>query len=146
MRAQTQLALLQQLRQRQNLVRKGFTLVELMIVVAIIGLLSAVALPQFMSARDRADAQSKVGELVGISKECAVFNAEGNPVQTTVTAPGGGVIMCGGAPASVVTLSSRAWKAGVPGVMCLGSTVLAANTHAVITIQAGGGMGCVGAT
>ena len=149
MRAQTQLALLQQLRQRHNLARKAFTLVELMIVVAIIGLLSAVALPQFMSARDRADAQSKVGELVGISKECAVFNAEGNPLQTTVTAPGGGIAMCGGAARTatdIVTLSSRVWKTGVPGVMCLGSTVLAANTHAVITIQPGGGMSCVGAT
>ena len=44
----------------------GFTLVELMIVVAIIGLLSAVAIPQFLNARNRADAKSKVGELVGI--------------------------------------------------------------------------------
>ena len=54
----------------------AFTLVELMIVVAIIGLLSAVALPQFLNARSRADAKSKVGEAVGLAKECAVFDAE----------------------------------------------------------------------
>ena len=44
--------------------RKGtdaFTLVELMIVVAVIGLLSAVALPQYLQARAAADAGAKIG-------------------------------------------------------------------------------------
>ena len=36
----------------------GYTLDERMIVVAIIGLLSAVALPQFLGARSRADARA----------------------------------------------------------------------------------------
>jgi len=40
---------------------------ELMIVVATVGLLLAVALPQFLSARDRADAKAKLAGLVGIS-------------------------------------------------------------------------------
>ena len=47
---------------------QGFTLIELMIVVAIIGVLSAVAIPQFLGVRDRAAAGAKVGELVGLAK------------------------------------------------------------------------------
>ena len=47
-----------------------------MIVAVTVALLSAVVLPQFQDACSRADAKSKVGEAVGLAKECAVFDAE----------------------------------------------------------------------
>ena len=50
-----QLALLNRKKSR-NLLEKGFTLVELMIVIVIVGILSAVALPNFLSQTDRAKA------------------------------------------------------------------------------------------
>ena len=43
--------------------REGFTLVEIMIVIAIIALLSAIALPGFLRARKRSQAASVLTDL-----------------------------------------------------------------------------------
>lgn len=50
-----QLAILNRKKNR-NLLEKGFTLVELMIVIVIVGVLSSVALPNFLSQTEKAKA------------------------------------------------------------------------------------------
>ena len=138
MNSAIQLQLLQQLRKRQGLIKQGFTLVELMIVVAIIGLLSAVALPQFLSTRDRADAKAKVGELVGLSKECGTFNAEGDMTSSTIGGPVN-TVTCGGSSPASVTMSSKTWRVSL-SIDCVGTSINA--KQARMTIEPTGRLTC----
>ena len=56
--------------------KRGFTLIELMIVVAIIGLLSAIALPKFGNVNESAKAASVQGNLANMRTAIAMFYAK----------------------------------------------------------------------
>ena len=57
---------------------KGFTLVEIMIVVAIIALLAAIAVPGFLRARKRSQASRILNDLRMIDSACDQYAIETN--------------------------------------------------------------------
>lgn len=72
-----------------NLTRAGFTLVEIMIVVAIIGLLAAMAIPSFANARARAQATGCINNLSKIDAAAEEFALEnGKKDGDTISYPG----------------------------------------------------------
>ena len=60
------------LRKAKNKKQSGFTLIELMIVVAIVGVLSAVGLPQLTKSQNRAKDNAAIATLTNAAKECSL--------------------------------------------------------------------------
>merc|ERR1711967_160051 len=60
----------------RNLLEKGFTLVELMIVIVIVGILSAIALPNFLSQSNKARATEGRMQVSTILKQAGALYVE----------------------------------------------------------------------
>ena len=54
----------------------GFTLVELIVVVMMIGILSSIAIPQFMSSADKAKQKEATGIVAALVKGATAYNTE----------------------------------------------------------------------
>ena len=55
---------------------EGFTLVELIVVVMMIGILSSIAIPQFMTAADKAKQKEATGIVAALIKAATAYNTE----------------------------------------------------------------------
>ncbi len=75
--------------------KKGFTILELLVVVAIIAILAVIAVPQFMGAIEKAKVSGQIADCASMGKALIMYNfdmsefpAEGaNALDVLVTAP-----------------------------------------------------------
>ena len=79
-----QLALLNRKKGR-NAFEKGFTLVELMVVIVIVGILSAVALPNFLNQTSKAKLTEAKTKMSALLKESHAIYQEAGSQSSTIT-------------------------------------------------------------
>ena len=132
----TSKALLNKLQAKKK--ANGFTLIELMVVVAIVGVLTAVGLPQLTKAQDKAKDSAAVATLTNAAKECSLeliagvddyeFDADGPFADVGGTCAIDGTLTlvsesgAAGAGGEDGTTATVEFVGGVPNAVTLGAT------------------------
>ncbi len=71
------------LQQGKKKLQKGFTLIELMIVVAVIGVLAAIAMPQYQKYIAKSEVASVLATLTGVKTNAEAYTVENGVFPTT---------------------------------------------------------------
>lgn len=117
----------------------GFSLIELMIVVAVVGLISAVAVPSYLRARGVSEAAASVAEALALAKHCAVGMRSSIPMIVEDPRTGSQIVCDGNLPRGFFT---RSWNSDATGVRCLDSSASNTNRIAYILVDQAGDVAC----
>ena len=130
--------------------QKGFTLIELMIVVAIIGILAALAIPAYNDYTTRAQVAEPIGLMGGLKDPLSEYAGNVGAWPTAIIAPGGTptATQITGTTAgkySTITGPTGAYPAGtLTGTMNSGQA--SGTTVTFVTADGGASWSCLGGT
>jgi prepilin-type N-terminal cleavage/methylation domain-containing protein len=101
---------------------EGFTLVELLIVVIILGILAAVAIPQFGSSTDDAKLSTLQSNLSGLRNAVELYKSEHNSVYPGEMLETDGTTVTSAAQCIVAFTKQLTLYSDIPGVTAVGSS------------------------
>jgi len=92
---------------------EGFTLIELLVVMIIIGILAAIAIPVFLSQRQKGYDASVKSDLRTIANELESYNTDQQAYPTGSASTAGGVTTLGTDPTTVRTSTNNSFWYGL---------------------------------
>jgi|SRR5690606_25383372 len=111
--------------------QKGFTLIELMIVVAIIGILAAVAIPAYSDYTKKSSEAACLAEMKGYANKIFLIKNDASGSATTIAATSYPAKACasnniadGAAPSSISGVINKPTDTAKPNINCtFGDTI-----------------------